>query len=93
MNKGAHITYDDPHKKSLAEYEQRNQKPLHRRYFTIVPGVSRMKARYIDVIGGHEKDSAGMDAALNYAHKALGKSVQVKLVPVSDTKPNVTITL
>jgi hypothetical protein len=136
--KGAHITYDGPHGKFLAEYEQRNQKysckrcpqeyegiidlikhvrdshgpmdlkeavdlcrawrdevktPLHRRYCAVTPGITRMRSRYIDVIGGHEKDHEGMDAALKYAHKALGKSVNVKLVPVSDTKPNVTITL
>lgn len=67
--------------------------PLRRRYFAIVPGITRMKARYIDVIGGHEKDSAGMDAAIKAAHKALGKSVNVKLIPVTETKSNITIKL
>lgn len=67
--------------------------PLRRRYFAVVPGVSRIKARTIDVIGGTEKDSAGMDAALKAAHKALGKSVNVKLIPMSDTKPNITVKL
>lgn len=89
--KGAHITYDGPHGEFLAKQDE--MKPLRRRYFAIVPSWSETRARTIDVVGGNEKDSAGMDAALKYAHKALGKSVQVKLVPLSDTKPNVTITL
>jgi hypothetical protein len=95
-----HIDATDPNcdtcKREWQEQEAVNaheSKPSHRRYFAVVPGVTRMKARYIDVIGGHEKDHEGMDAAVKYAHKVLGKSVNVKLVPVSDTKPNVTITL
>lgn len=78
----------------LIERVQFDDKPesLHRRYFAVVQGPgTRIKARYIDVIGGAEKDSAGMDAALKAAHKALGKSVNVKLIPVSDSKPNVTV--
>ena len=67
--------------------------PLRRRYFAMVPSWSETRARTIDVIGGNEKDSAGMDAALKYAHRVLGKSVHVKLIPVSDTKPNKTIKL
>lgn len=65
--------------------------PLRRRYFAMVPSWSETKARTIDVIGGSEKDSAGMDAALKAAHKALGKSVHVKLIPLNDTKPNITV--
>jgi hypothetical protein len=67
--------------------------PLRRRCFAMVTSWSETKARTIDVIGGTEKDSAGMDAALKAAHKALGKSVNVKLISMSDTKPNITVNL
>lgn len=78
---------------SFDQEPENQEKPLRRRYFAMVPSWSETKARTIDVIGGTEKDSAGMDAALKAAHKALGKSVNVKLIPVSDTKPNMTVKL
>jgi hypothetical protein len=68
--------------------------PLHRRYFAIALYNRGMHSRYIDVIGGNEKDTAGMDMALCTAKRLLrSKSVHVNLIPVSDSKPNVTVIL
>jgi hypothetical protein len=64
-----------------------------RRYFAIRPSWGDCQARIIDVIGGDEKDHAGMDAAVRAAHEMLGKSVEVKLIPSSGTRPSSVVRL
>ena len=64
-----------------------------RRYFAIRPSWGDCQARIIDVIGGDEKDHAGMDAAVRAAHEMLGKSGEVKLISLADTRPSCVVRL